>query len=156
LGIRHDRPKQHGQQSLCIHLVHFGFSRPYGSSSLGLNTPTTFCNNFRLIFAKKWILSYIPLLHFLQSNCRWSPGKFSQVGFLFRWQLLCFLEAQKSAGPLQTHKSIRVIMHLGYHTSCHEYPFHLNFFYHYASHYQRDRSQNLTALAAFCLFQPRI
>lgn len=27
-GIRQARPKQQGQHNLCIHLVHFGFSRP--------------------------------------------------------------------------------------------------------------------------------
>ena len=41
-GMRHDLPKQHGQHNLCIHLVHFGFNLPYGSSSFGLNTPIIF------------------------------------------------------------------------------------------------------------------
>lgn len=42
-STRQPRPKQHGQHIFCIHLVHFGFSWPYGSSSFGLNTPTVFC-----------------------------------------------------------------------------------------------------------------
>ena len=42
-GTRQERPKQQGQHSLCIHLVHLGFSRPYGSSSFGLKTPIFRC-----------------------------------------------------------------------------------------------------------------
>lgn len=42
-GIKQFLPKQHGQQILWHHFVHLGFKCPYGSSSLGLNTPIFFC-----------------------------------------------------------------------------------------------------------------
>ena len=35
-------PKKHGNKVLCNHFIIFGFNFPYGSSSFGLNTPTTF------------------------------------------------------------------------------------------------------------------
>ena len=41
LGTRQLRPKRQGQHVLCNHFVHLGLRCPYGSSSLGLKTPTT-------------------------------------------------------------------------------------------------------------------
>lgn len=85
-GNKQDRPKQQGKNILCNHLIHFGFSFPYGSSFFGLKT-AIFSLNIKMTL-KSNESGKLPFSHSSQNTSQripveFVPGKFH--GLLHEW-----------------------------------------------------------------------